>query len=161
MRALALATFAAALGWAATPAAAFTCPTPTLEGVAGQPTDNGTLLPRGDALDDPAKLNAGVAALRAKGVPAAIIIDRLVANYCAAQAGNTGLDDAERTQRVRSFAGRIARTVYTLDSAETIIIDVPLPAATANAVNAKAAAAGITPQAWMANAVESVLKTGR
>jgi hypothetical protein len=160
-RAFVLATLvAAALGCASVPAAAFTCPTPTLDG-ADHSADIAGLLPKGDALDDPAKLNAGVAALRAKGVPAAIIIDQLIAGYCARQAGNASLDDAARTARVRSFAGRIARTVYALDSANAIILDVALPSAIADEVNAKAAAAGVSPEEWVADAVESVLKTER
>jgi hypothetical protein len=151
---------AAAVAGASAPAAAFTCPTPTLTGVA-QPADMASLLPKGDAFDDVVKLNASVAALRAKGVEAAVIVDQLISNYCAAQAGNASLTDAQRTARVRSFAARIVRTVYALDSADAIILDVAFPPDMVNEINAKAKAAGVSPQDWVVDAVISVLQAKR
>ena len=155
--ALALGISAAALFSGPSLAAPFTCPTPSLVGVS-QPADIASLLPSGDALDDVVKLNAGVAALRARGVQAAVIVDRLIGNYCTAQLANASLTDAQRTARVRGFAARIVRIVYALDSADAIILDVAFPPDMVNAINAKAKAAGVSPEDWVVDAVISVLQ---
>jgi hypothetical protein len=129
--------------------AAFVCPVSS---------SGANAIPAGDGLDDAAKLNAAIAGLRAKGVSNAMIVDSLIAAYCPAVARNTALgDDAKRAQ-VRRFAARMVRVVYALDTADAVILDVPFRPGVLDAINAKAAAERISPEAWVANAVERALK---
>ena len=109
---------------------------------------------RRDALDDAAKLSAAIAALRAKGVSNAMIVDSLIASYCPAVARNTALSDDAKRAQVRRFAARMVRVVYSLDSADAVILDVPFRPGVVDAINAKAAAERISPEAWVANAVD-------
>jgi hypothetical protein len=157
----AMAAIALFAGAAPSLAAGFTCPTPSLVGVPPEPRKIAELLPTGDAFDDVVRLNAAVAALRQANVPQAVIIDRLIAGYCTTVAQNTSLTDAQRTEQMRSFASRIIRTVYALDSADRIILDIALPPSVVTTINAKAAAAGVSPQNWVASEVEAAVKAGR
>jgi hypothetical protein len=147
----------AALAQVAT-AEALECPVPA---AGGQGAEIRALLPTGDAFADVARLNASVATLRQKGISQALIIDGLIGAYCPLVAANAGLTDAQRTARVRQFAARIARTVYALDSADEIILDVPFAPAAVEAINARAKAAGMSPESWVADAVGKVLGTAR
>lgn len=157
LRHLAAAAFALALG-AAQPALAapFACPAQPLEGAL--PAAAKALLPPGDALDRPDALNAAVDKLRAQSVRPVLIIDGLIAAYCPVVAAQAGLSDAQKTARVTRFAARITRTVYAIDGADEIILDVGLPPAVVDAINAKARAAGITAEDWVRNAVNAALK---
>ncbi len=69
-------------------------------------------------------------------------------------------DDQKRAQ-VRRFASRIVRVVYALDSADAVILDVPFRPSVIDAINAKAAAERISPEAWVANAIDRDLKAAR
>ena len=118
-------------------------------------------IPAGNALDDVTKLNAAVTDLRAKRVSNAILIDSLISSYCPAVARNTALNDDQKRAQVRRFASRIVRVVYALDSADAVILDVPFRPTVVDAINAKAAAERISPEAWVANAVDRDLKAAR
>lgn len=134
-------------------AGAFECPTRPLE----QPAAIKALLPVGNALDDPAALNAAIGAMRAMKASQGVIIDSLIAAYCPVVAGNAALSDAQKATRVVRYASKIARTVYAVDGADQIILDVALPPSVVNAIGAKASAAGITPEAFVAGAVAAAL----
>ncbi len=118
-------------------------------------------IPAGDALDEVTKLNAAVGDLRAKGISSAIVVDSLIASYCPTVARNTALSDDQKRARVARFASRIVRVVYALDSADAVILDVPFRPAAIDAINAKAAAERISPEAWVANAIDRDLKVAR
>ncbi|CAH1669917.1 hypothetical protein [Chelatococcus asaccharovorans] len=140
----------------ATPASAagFSCPwKPIADGK--QAANVEKLLPTGDAFDDIAQLNAAVYALRQQGTPETLVIDSLVAAYCPVVASNTALTDAQKSARVMRFAARVMRTVYSLDNADAIILDVPLRPTLVEAARAKAKAAGISVEAWIAGLVEA------
>lgn len=141
--------------------AAFVCPVPAVGANAAQDREIGAAIPAGDALDDVAKLNAAVSALRAKGVGNAVIVDSMISAYCPVVARNTALSDEEKRTRVRRFAARIVRVAYSLEGAEAVILDVPFRPAVANTINAKAAAARMSPEAWVAGAVDRYLKSPR
>lgn len=134
----------------------FECPTKPLEGA--QAAQVKALLPTGDAYEHIDQLNNAVTALKAQGTSPALVIDRLIASYCPLVAGNSGLTDAQKSARVMRFAARITRTVYSLDGAEAIIIDVALPPAMVSAINAKATAAGVSSDAWIQSAVAAALQ---
>lgn len=134
--------------------AAIQCPVPA---TGGQAAEIAALIPAGDALDDPTRLNAAVATLRQKGVSEALIIDRLIGAYCPLVSANSSLTQAQQTAKVRRFAARVAHTVYSLDSAEEIILDVPFAPAAVDAINARAGAAGMSPENWVADAIGKVL----
>lgn len=135
-------------------AAPFACPwKPIADGAQAASVEK--LLPTGDAFDDIAKLNAAVYALRQQGIQETLVIDSLVAGYCPVVAANTALTDAQKTARVMRFASRVMRTVYSLDNADEIILDVPLRPTVVEAVRAKAKVAGISAESWIAGIVES------
>jgi hypothetical protein len=141
--------------------AAFECPVKSVGASAAQDQAIAKAIPAGDALGDVTKLNAAVTDLRAKGVSNAILIDSLISSYCPAVARNTALSDDQKRAQVRRFASRILRVVYSLDSADAVILDVPFRPGVVDAINAKAAAERISPEAWVANAIDRDLKAAR
>ncbi len=137
-------------------ASPFECPTEQLEGA--PLAEVKALLPTGDAYDHIDQLNTAVTALKTAGVSPAVVIDRLIASYCPMVVAEPGLTDAQKSAKVTRFASRIARTVYSLDGADAIILDVALPPAMVEAINAKAKAAGVSPDAWIQSAVAAALQ---
>lgn len=111
------------------------------------------LLAAGDPLDNPPVLNAAVDKLRASGLRPALIIDGLVSAYCPTVAANAAWSDEQKTVRMQAFAARTVRLVYSLETADRILLDVPLAPAVVDAVNAKARAANVSPQDWLAGVV--------
>ncbi|MCX5480468.1 hypothetical protein OSH08_15795 [Kaistia geumhonensis] len=152
---LAAAVTAALPAMQAEAATAFECPVPD----AGATVDASlaALLPPDNAFEDVAKLNAAIDAMTASGVSRAVVIDVLVSRYCPVMAKESWLSDAEKTDRMRAFASRVTRIVFGLESEDTIIFDVALPAAIANQVTSQASAAKITPQAWIATEVDKAI----
>lgn len=141
--------------------AAFVCPVKSVGTNAAQDQAIAAAIPAAAALDDGTKLDAAVTALRAKGVSNAIIVDSLISSYCPAVARNTALNDDQKRAQVRRFAARMTRIVYALDSVDAVILDVPFRPGVADAINAKAAAEKISPEAWVAKAVDRELKAAR
>lgn len=125
------------------------------------PRDIKSLIPAGDALDDPSRLNAAVDTLRRQRVGNALIIDNLIGAYCPAIAADAALTDMQKARRVQQFAVRVTRAVYSVESADDVILDVPFKSAVADTINAKAQAAGVSPGTWVAQTVENVLKSGQ
>ena len=115
------------------------------------------LLSAGDPLDEPAKLNAAVDAMRAQGLGSAMIVDGLIGTYCPIVAANASLTDAQKASLVQGFAARITRLVYAFPGADEIILDVPFSATAVDAINSKAAEAGMSAEAWIANTVDAAL----
>ncbi|MFG1403536.1 hypothetical protein [Xanthobacter sediminis] len=111
------------------------------------------LLAAGDPLDQPNVLNAAVDKLKASGLRPALIIDGLVSAYCPVVAENASYTDAQKTARMQAFAARTVRLVYSLETADKIFLDVGLPPAVVDAVNAKARAGGVSQQEWLAGVV--------
>ena len=141
--------------------AAFVCPVKSVGANAAQDQVIAAAIPAGDALNDVAKLNAAVTALRSKGVSNAVLVDSLISAYCPTAARDTALNDEQKRAQVRRFAGRIVGLVYSLESADAVILDVPLPPGVVAAINAKAAAEKVSPEAWVAKAVERDLKAAQ
>jgi hypothetical protein len=133
--------------------AAFVCPQASVGANAAQDQIIAAAIPAGDALADVAKLNAAVADLRAKGVSNAVLVDSLIASYCPSAAQNAALSDEQKRAQVRRFAGRIMRLVYSLESADAVILDVPFAPDVMATINARAAAEKISPEAWVANTI--------
>ncbi|MGD9920575.1 MAG: hypothetical protein AB7V13_03885 [Pseudorhodoplanes sp.] len=157
------AVLAAMLSWlvvcgSAGASAALECPVKSVGTTAAQDQAIAAAIPAGDALDDVTGLNAAVASLRAKGIGNAILIDSLIASYCPAVARDAALSEAQKRARVSRFAGRIARVVYGLESADAVILDVPFRPDVMSQINAKAVAEKVSPQDWVANAIGRVLK---
>jgi hypothetical protein len=141
--------------------AAFVCPVKSPGANAAQDQAIAKAIPAGNALDDVTRLNTAVTDLRAQGVSNAVLIDSLISSYCPAVARNTALSDDQKRAQVRRFASRIVRVVYSLDSADAVILDVPFTPGVIDAINAKAAAERISPEAWVANAIGRDLKAAR
>jgi hypothetical protein len=143
---------------AATP---LVCPAQVPPGDSAQAKEIDALIPVRNAFEDVAKLNAAVMALRQQGVSQPIIVNRFITAYCPIVAAETTLNDAQKTALVRRFAARIVRTVYSLDNEEEVILDVPFQPAVIDAINAKASTAGVSPEEWVANAIDGYLKSAR
>ncbi|GLK71606.1 hypothetical protein KHC23_12515 [Ancylobacter dichloromethanicus] len=137
-------------------AGAFECPKSTLE--ASQAATIKAVLPTGDGLDAPDALDAAVDSLRGKGLGSGLIIDGVITAYCPGVAAQAGLSDAQKTEKLAGFASRVTRTVYSLDSADAVILDVAFPPQILNDINAKAAAAKVAPEAFVRQAVDAALK---
>jgi hypothetical protein len=141
---------------AALAAGPFECPTKPLE--SPELAKITELLPTGDSFEKVERLNNAVTTLKAEGVSPPILIDNLIASYCPQIAAEKQLTDAQKSARVNRFAARITRTVYSLDSADEIILDVGFPPAVISAINDKSHASGVTPEIWIQSAVEAALK---
>lgn len=145
----------------ATAVSAFVCPVKSLAANATQDQAIAAALPAGDALAEVSKLNAAVNALRATGIGNAIIIDSLISAYCPTVARATALSDEQKAAQVRRFAARVTRVVYALESVDAVILDIPFRPDVVDAINARAAAARMSPEAWVASAVDAALKGAR
>jgi len=141
--------------------AAFVCPVKSVGASGAQNRAIAKAIPAGHALDDVTKLNAAVTALRAKGVSNALLVDSLIASYCPAVARSTALTDNQKRAQVQRFASRIVRLVYSLESEDVVILDVPLAPAVAAAVNARAAFEKVSPENWVAKTIARDLKAAR
>jgi hypothetical protein len=116
------------------------------------------LLPSGDAMEDPTRLNASIDKLRRLGLSQTLIVDHLIGAYCPTVAENTSLSDSEKTLKVRQFASRITVLVYREEDLSEILLNVPLKPSIVDEVNAKAEASGISVEKWLARAVETALQ---
>ena len=136
----------------------FVCPAKVVGASSSQEQQIASVIPSGDALDDVAKLNVAVAALRSQGISSGIIIDNLISAYCPGVAANASLNDQQKTTQVRRFSAKIIRVVYGLDSGDDIILDVPFQPDVIDVINSKASAERLAPEQWVANAIGSYLK---
>lgn len=139
-------------------AAGFECPS---RPVADEPAgikDIKSLLPVGDPLDNPAQLNTAVATLRGQGLSEGLIIDNLIGAYCPVVAADAALDDTQKTERVRRFASLITGIVFSLGSTDAVLLDVPFAPSVLGQIQAKAKAAGLSAEDWIADTVAAALK---
>ncbi len=96
----------------AAPALALECP------VASEIDDAATAalvqqyLPADIDLDAPDAPNSAIFELTQAGVAPDLILDNLIATYCASVAANTALSEAEKTQRVDDFSKSATDLVY-------------------------------------------------
>jgi len=133
----------------------FACP-PVRSGVtAHQRAAIRALLPSGDALEDPAQLNASINGLKRLGLSNTLVTDHLIGAYCETIAHNGNLSDTEKTEDVRQFAGQVTALVYREDHVSDISLNVLLKPSVADAVNVKAQASGLSTEQWMAKAIEA------
>jgi hypothetical protein len=141
-------------------AAALECPVAAPGGDQAQQKAIAAALPAG-ASADTGKLRNAVSALRQKGIAPSAIVDGLIAAYCPAVARDAALSDNAKRARVRHFAAQAVRLAYGLESADAIILDVPFAPDVAATINARAQAEGISPEAFVANAVDAWLAQKR
>ena len=134
----------------------FTCPTQPANGTVAAQVQ--AALPTGDALDKPEALENAVTGLKAAGISPAVIINDLITTYCPLVAADTTQTDAQKATSVLRFAARVTRTVFSMEGADQIILDVAFPPDVVDGINAKASAAGITPEAWIQTTVAGALK---
>jgi hypothetical protein len=100
------------------------------------------LLPDGNAMADPDRLNATVDTLRRDGMPKSLIIDHLLGAYCPMVSQERSLTEAEKSARLQRFTSQITRLVYSLESGLDIIINVPLTPDVVAVLNATASKQG-------------------
>jgi hypothetical protein len=111
----------------------------------------------GAAFDDLGWLRESIAGLIAKGLPRTVIIDGMIADYCPRVAADAALSETQKTAGLRSFAARITQVAYGGGSEEAVILAVPFTPATVEKIDRKAREAGVSPEAWVAGAVEGDL----
>jgi hypothetical protein len=78
--------------------------------------------------------------------------------YCPMVAQENSLTEAEKSAKVRRFAGQITQLVYSLESGLDVIINVPLAPDVVDALNATARKQGLSTPAWIAMTVENALQ---
>ncbi len=114
-------------------------------------------LPTADAFYHPQRIAAVVSSLRSKGDSSGVIIDHLIAAYCPLVAAQTGLSSEQKSERVTELAARVARAVYSPGYADEIVLDVAFPSGVVDAIDTKARAAGVLPEAWIQDVVNAAL----
>lgn len=135
--------------------AAFECPTKPLE--EADAAKIAAMLPTGDAFDNRTALATAVTSLHAEGVSLPLIVNNLISGYCPTVAARTDLSDAEKTKNVNQFAVQITRTVYQLESADGIILEVIFPTLIMDSIKEKAKEAGVSAADWVQSVVEIAL----
>lgn len=111
----------------------------------------------GAVFEDFGRLPGVIADLTAKGLPKTTVVDTLIAAYCPRVAAESGLSEEEKTTAVRAFAARVTQIAYAGGPEDAVILDVPFSPATLQKIDAAAKADGITPEAWIAKAVQEAL----
>lgn len=114
-------------------------------------------LPTGDVIDEAVKLSESVAILRDAGVNRPMILDYLIAAYCPMVAGESGLSDAQKTERLRIFARNVTEVVYQLADENSVIIDVPMSPETLVLVRQQATDAKQPVSIWIRETVAKAL----
>lgn len=115
------------------------------------------LLPPGNAINDPTRLNASIDALKAQGLSRTLIIDHLIGAYCPIVASESSLSDADKSAKVRRFASRITPLVYQVENVSEIILNVPLKPTVVDEINAKARKSRTSVEDWLAKAIETAV----
>jgi hypothetical protein len=137
--------------------AAFQCPYDIAATAPIKKEEIEKLLPPGDAMDDPDRLNASIDAFRKAGISQIRIVDHLIGAYCPTVAAERDVSDVEKTGKVRRYASRIAALVYRTENEIAIILDVPLKPETVDTVDARAKSSGLTTQEWLSRAIEKAV----
>ena len=86
------------------------------------------------------------------------IVDALISGYCPVVADRRDLSDAQKTARMRQFASQVTKLVFRASDQESILMEVPLQPTVVDAVRARAEAAGVSAQSWIAQAVDAALR---
>jgi hypothetical protein len=133
----------------------FTCPPLVRGATARQRKAIRTLLPSGDAISDPAQLNASIRGLKRLGLSNTLVADHLIGAYCATIAHNSYLSGAQKTEDVRQFASQITALVYNDEHVSDIVLNVPLKPSVVDEVNVKAQASGLSVEQWMSRTIEA------
>lgn len=111
----------------------------------------------GAAFEDLEWLNNSINDLIGRGIPRTAIIDDMIGAYCQQVAAGGGLSDAAQAAKIRTFASRITQVAYAGGESDEIILNVPFSAAIIKKIDDRARAAGVSADAWVANAIEENL----
>jgi hypothetical protein len=137
---------------------AFACPSAVNGATAEQREKIRELLPSGNALQDPARLNASIDGLKRLGLSKTMIVDHLVGAYCATVARDKPLSDTAKTAEVRRFASRITPIVDNEENVSEISLNVLLRPSVVDKVNAEAQAGGLSVEKWLSKTVEAAVQ---
>ncbi|MCG5247035.1 hypothetical protein [Methylorubrum extorquens] len=106
-------------------------------------------------------LASAIQRLRAQGVPRTVIVDRAVAAYCPLVARDESLTLDRQREAVRRFASALTSLVYDPpgpNEGETaFILSLPVKPALSLQIDAAAAKAGKTREAWILEAIQARL----
>jgi hypothetical protein len=136
----------------------FECPLPLQPTTPAKLQEIQRLLPDGNAMADPSRLNATVDTLQRDGMTKRLIIEHLVGAYCPMVAQDSSLTEAEKTARLQRFTGQFTRLVYSPESGLEIIINVPLTPDVVAVLNETASKRGLSGSAWIAMTVQDALQ---
>jgi hypothetical protein len=138
--------------------AGFTCPNAVEGTTQAQQSEIDTLLPSGDAMDDPGRLNASIDGLKRLGLSRTLIIDHLIGSYCPIIDRDSSLTNSEKAVRIRQFASRISPVVYSEENISDVLLTVFLKPSVVDEVNAKAQASGMSPESWLSKAIDAAVE---
>ena len=103
-------------------------------------------------------LRNAVKRLKADGVTDAMIVDHAVAAYCPLVAKDESLSLTAKRENVRRFASELTSYVYDPAQGEdALILSLPVPPSLSAQIDAAAAKAGQTRDAWLTTAIRKAL----
>jgi len=155
--ALSLALFTFFTAMPAIGAEEFKCSSPSKSNNPAKLEQINGLLPNVNAMMDLEKLSATIASFRRDGMQRSLIIDHLVGAYCPMIAREVPLTAAEKTALVQRFTAQVTMLVYSLESDEDIIINVPLTPYIVDAANTAAKKQGLSTPAWIAMKIDNAV----
>ncbi len=101
-------------------------------------------------------LRAAVQRLRAEGLSNGAILDHAVASYCPVIDRDSSLTLPQKQSALRSFAAQVTTLVYDpAQDATRILVTVPVPTALSDQIDAAAAKAKESREAWIVRALEA------
>lgn len=141
----------AIFGISAAQADGFVCPVPQVPAAQSEAVTK--LLPDLQSFRDQAKLDTAIDKLKNDGDGVVQVVNSVIAAYCPLVATEQGKTDAQRTRDVQNFGLSVTRQAFSLSSEEEIILDVALTPDVVEVINAKAKAADMSPQEWVADKI--------
>lgn len=138
--------------------AAFSCPVQEAA-PGGDALDLGAMPLSSNSPDLPQPVLDAIGRMRANNMANGRIVDALVPSYCKRVDAESGLSDRAKSDEVERFASRVAKFLYRAPSSdqEDILIDVPVPQATFDALAHAAKTAKVSQDAWVNAAIRAKL----
>ncbi|UVF21424.1 ribbon-helix-helix domain-containing protein [Microvirga terrae] len=140
-------------------AAAFTCPETSPDGASGPSLPRADLYSGADDITAGNRLGELMAILRSSGLKPALIVDRLIGEYCPLVAADAALSDRQKADRVRRFARLVTGMAYMpADPGEVeVLVQTALSPGLLDQVDEAAGRAGMSRDAWIDRAIRSQL----
>lgn len=138
--------------------AAFSCPVQDAA-PGGDALDLGAMPLSSNSPDLPQSVFDAIGRMRRDNVSNGRIVDALVPRYCKRVEAESGLSDVAKSAAIERFASRVAKYLYRTPSSdeEDILVDVPVPEATFDALRRAAKTEQVSQDAWVNAAIRAKL----